>query len=95
MSYNIFRRCGDETKTENKKRASRQKNDDNSFSRTYYSNHFNHRNATKIGKGESPLPHYIMEVLIMTSKTIRNITLILMIATIILALINIAILILK
>ena len=49
------------------------KNDDNSFSRTYYSNHFNHRNATKIGKGESPLPHYIMEVLIMTSKTIRNI----------------------
>lgn len=91
----LYRRYEKETKTENKKRASRQKNDDNSFDRAYYSKHFNYRNATKIGKGESPLPHYIMEVLIMTSKTIRNITLILMITTIVLALINIVILILK
>ena len=91
----LYRRYEKETKTENKKRASRQKNDDNSFDRAYYSKHFNYRNATKIGEGESPLPHYIMEVLIMTSKTIRNITLILMITTIVLALINIVILILK
>lgn len=37
------------------KKASRQKNDDNSFDRAYYLNHFNYRNATKIGKGEKPL----------------------------------------